>query len=105
MSIREMKNELDVINKLFFKQSDDSPYKIMLLKLFNGLYKTFEDAVLGPNDSKQKHSIKKEFLYYDWRNADQTDTLYAADPECIHELVDPPGGGIACRRCPGWFCY
>lgn len=31
--------------------------------------------------------------------------LYDADPSCEHETYLPPGGGVKCRKCPGWFCY
>lgn len=30
--------------------------------------------------------------------------LWDADPECAHEIVDGPGGGIVCTRCDGWYC-
>lgn len=33
------------------------------------------------------------------------DELYDADPNCDHETVDVPGGGINCTKCHGWFCY
>ena len=31
--------------------------------------------------------------------------LWDADPECKHEVLAAPGGGIKCRKCGGWFCY
>ncbi len=31
--------------------------------------------------------------------------LYDADPNCKHQTVDAPGGGIKCTRCAGWFCF
>ena len=31
--------------------------------------------------------------------------LYDADPNCDHFVVDAPGGGVKCTKCPGWFCY
>ena len=31
--------------------------------------------------------------------------LWAADPNCEHEIVYPSGGGIKCRKCRGWCCY
>ena len=31
--------------------------------------------------------------------------LWNSDPECVHELVSGPGGGIVCSKCRGWFCY
>lgn len=32
-------------------------------------------------------------------------TLYNANPNCKHNIVDAPGGGIKCTKCGGWFCY
>jgi ribosomal protein L40E len=29
--------------------------------------------------------------------------LYAADPNCKHEVV-AEWSGVKCRKCPGWFC-
>jgi hypothetical protein len=34
-----------------------------------------------------------------------SDELYNADPACKHEVYAAPGGGVKCRKCPGWFCY
>lgn len=31
--------------------------------------------------------------------------LYNAKPGCVHEIILPPGGGVKCKHCPGWFCY
>ena len=31
--------------------------------------------------------------------------LWDADPDCNHEVVDAPGGGIVCTKCGGWFCW
>ena len=31
--------------------------------------------------------------------------LFDADPNCKHEVVDAPGGGVKCKHCSGWFCY
>jgi hypothetical protein len=31
--------------------------------------------------------------------------LWDADPNCKHEVVDAPGGGVKCRKCGGWFCF
>jgi len=31
--------------------------------------------------------------------------LWDADPNCHHEVVDAPGGGVKCTKCRGWFCY
>ncbi len=33
------------------------------------------------------------------------DYLYNARPDCKHEIILPPGGGVKCKHCPGWFCY
>jgi hypothetical protein len=33
-----------------------------------------------------------------------TGELYSADPKCKHEVV-ALWSGVACRKCPGWFCY
>jgi len=33
------------------------------------------------------------------------DVLWEADDNCDHEIVYPPGGGMKCRKCRGWFCY
>lgn len=35
----------------------------------------------------------------------ELDELWNADPNCQHETYCAPGGGIKCRKCPGWFCY
>lgn len=35
----------------------------------------------------------------------EDDDLYAATPGCEHEVVRASGGGVKCRKCPGWFCY
>ena len=31
--------------------------------------------------------------------------LYNGDPNCKHEVLPSPGGGVKCRLCRGWFCY
>ncbi len=31
--------------------------------------------------------------------------LHDADPKCVHDIVDAPGGGVKCGKCAGWFCY
>jgi len=31
--------------------------------------------------------------------------LYNADPNCNHNTIPAPGGGIKCTKCKGWFCY
>lgn len=31
--------------------------------------------------------------------------LWNADPDCEHEVVNAPGGGVKCKKCRGWFCY
>lgn len=35
------------------------------------------------------------------------DALFNADPNCDHDIHEMGlgGGGVKCRRCPGWFCY
>lgn len=33
------------------------------------------------------------------------DELWNADPECKHEVVDAPGGGVVCKKCGGWCCF
>lgn len=33
------------------------------------------------------------------------DELWGADPNCKHEVVAQPRGGVKCKKCPGWFCY
>lgn len=38
-------------------------------------------------------------------NEDREQPLYDADPNCMHEIVDAPGGGVRCEKCGGWFCY
>ena len=30
--------------------------------------------------------------------------LWEADPNCSHGVVDAPGGGVKCTKCPGWMC-
>jgi hypothetical protein len=32
------------------------------------------------------------------------DVLYAADPDCEHE-IKAKWSGIECMKCRGWFCY
>ena len=34
-----------------------------------------------------------------------TGELWDADPDCDHEVVNAPGGGVKCNKCPGWFCF
>ena len=34
----------------------------------------------------------------------KSNELWDADPNCDHEVVDAPGGGVKCTKCPGWFC-
>lgn len=36
---------------------------------------------------------------------DEAEPLHNADPDCQHDIVDAPGGGVKCTKCPGWFCY
>ena len=31
--------------------------------------------------------------------------LFDADPNCKHDTVDAPGGGVKCTKCRGWFCF
>lgn len=31
--------------------------------------------------------------------------LYHADPNCQHDVYAKMSGGVACRKCSGWFCY
>jgi hypothetical protein len=43
-------------------------------------------------------------------NEDQAPTytgnaLWEADPDCEHDIVDAPGGGVKCTKCNGWYCY
>lgn len=38
------------------------------------------------------------------RNSRNT-VLYNADPNCNHNIVSNPSGGIICTKCGGWFCY
>jgi len=38
-------------------------------------------------------------------NKDYKHELFNADPNCKHEVVGAPGGGVKCRKCKGWFCY
>lgn len=33
------------------------------------------------------------------------DVLWGADDNCDHEIMYPPGGGMKCHKCGGWFCY
>ena len=33
------------------------------------------------------------------------DELWDADENCDHEIMYPPGGGMKCHKCGGWFCY
>lgn len=31
--------------------------------------------------------------------------LYGGDPNCDHEEVSSPGGGVKCKYCSAWFCF
>ena len=31
--------------------------------------------------------------------------LFDADPNCKHDIVCAPGGGVKCTKCRGWFCF
>jgi ATP-dependent exoDNAse (exonuclease V) alpha subunit len=31
--------------------------------------------------------------------------LLNADPNCVHNEVAAPGGGVKCTKCGGWFCF
>jgi hypothetical protein len=31
--------------------------------------------------------------------------LYDANPNCKHNMINAPGGGIKCTNCKAWFCY
>jgi len=33
-----------------------------------------------------------------------TAELWDGSPDCEHEVVDSPGGGVVCVRCKGWCC-
>lgn len=46
----------------------------------------------------QKNICRKQ------RNSRNT-VLYNADPNCNHNIVSNPSGGIICTKCGGWFCY
>lgn len=39
-----------------------------------------------------------------WWPLREGEELYGADPECDHEIVDQPHGGVKCLKCAGWFC-
>lgn len=30
--------------------------------------------------------------------------LWDADPNCEHNIVAAPGGGVRCTKCAGWYC-
>lgn len=72
--------------------------------LLEGLSEELEERADGPLEGKQKYPVKPEYRYRDWWTEDEPD-LRGEDPECQHELVSGHGGGVACRRCPGWFCF
>ena len=48
-------------------------------------------------------------IIYDHRDDEEegklTWNLWDADPDCDHEVVDAPGGGVVCLKCGGWFCW
>lgn len=48
-----------------------------------------------------KQKMTQELFDEFAKNAD----LFDADPECKHEIVDAPGGGVKCTKCTGWFCF
>lgn len=31
--------------------------------------------------------------------------LWGGDPNCYHEEVSTPGGGVRCKYCSAWFCF
>jgi len=33
------------------------------------------------------------------------DILWDANPDCDHNIVDSPGGGVKCTKCGGWKCF
>lgn len=35
---------------------------------------------------------------------ENNEELWDADPNCIHNIVDAPGGGVKCTKCKGWMC-
>jgi hypothetical protein len=38
-------------------------------------------------------------------NGGDAEELLDADPNCKHNVVNAPGGGVKCTKCHGWFCY
>ena len=35
---------------------------------------------------------------------DYDSELWDADPDCKHEVISAPGGGVKCTKCKGWYC-
>jgi len=38
-------------------------------------------------------------------NGNPLEDLFGSDPNCEHEVVSAPGGGVKCKKCTGWFCF
>lgn len=51
------------------------------------------DAVFAP--LKENNTIK----------LDKDEELWQANPDCEHNIICAPGGGIKCTKCSGWFCW
>jgi hypothetical protein len=44
-------------------------------------------------------------LFDEFKEFEKETELFDADPNCKHEIVDAPGGGVKCSKCTGWFCF
>jgi hypothetical protein len=50
-------------------------------------------------------SLKEKKVEQVTPNGDPVADLLDADPNCEHNIVSAPGGGVKCTKCTGWFCY
>lgn len=42
---------------------------------------------------------------YDEESQDSKEELWNADPNCEHNIISMPSGGVKCTKCKGWCCY
>lgn len=38
-------------------------------------------------------------------NDELGEELWGADPNCEHNIISMPSGGVRCTKCKGWCCY
>ena len=62
------------------------------------------DMSVGPCACGEWHSEKEAKEAYKRSRMYKPGDLYNADPNCDHNIIDSPGGGVKCTKCTGWFC-